>query len=73
LAKQYHKNSKPAFEINSYRMPVKNSYKATIERSTMWYSGYLHTTSCEKFLDVFKKPLEQGDPWTSILASCISW
>jgi len=43
-------------------MPVKNSYKATIERSTMRDSAYLHTTSCGKLLDVFDKPLEQGDP-----------
>jgi len=64
LAKQYHKNRKPAFEINSYRMPVKNSYKATIERSTTRDSTYLHSTSCGKLLDAFEKPLEQGDPQT---------
>jgi len=34
-------------------MPVKNSYKATIEHSTVQNSGYLHTTSCGKLLDVF--------------------
>jgi len=45
-------------------MPVKNSYKATIERSTMGDSTYLHTTSCGKLLDVFEKSLEQGDPQT---------
>jgi len=73
LAKQYHKNRKPAFEINSYRMPVKNSYKATIERSAVTDSAYLHTTSCGKLMDVVEKPLEQGDPQTWILASCISW
>jgi len=54
-------------------MPVKNSYKATIERSTVRDSGYLHTTSCGNLLDVFEKPLEQGDPRTWILASCILW
>jgi len=48
LAKQYHKNRR-----NGYRMPVKNSYKTTIERSTMRDSGYLHTTSCGKLLDDF--------------------
>jgi len=47
LAKQYHKNRKPVFEINSYRMPVKNSYKATIERSTVKDSAYLHNTLVE--------------------------
>jgi len=73
LAKQYHKNHKPAFEINSYRMPVKSSYKATIERSTMRDSAYVHTTSCGKLLDDFEKPLEQGDPQTWIFASCIWW
>jgi len=73
LTKQYNKNRKPAFEINSYRMPVKNCYKATIERSTMRDSAYLHTTSCWKLLDVFETPLEQGDAQTLILYSCISW
>jgi len=54
-------------------MPVKNKYKATIERSSTRDSAYLHTTSCGKLLDVFDKPLEQSDPQTWILASCISW
>jgi len=54
-------------------MPVENSYKATIEHSTVRDSAYLHTTSCGKLLDVFEKPPEQGDPQTWILASCIRW
>jgi len=52
-------------------MPVKNSYKTTIERSTMRDSGYLHTTSCGKLLDDFdfaKKFFTFGKIW--ILSRC---
>jgi len=54
------KKHKPAYEINSYRMPAISSYKTTIERSNIRDSGYLLTTSSGKLLDVFGKPLEQS-------------
>jgi len=40
-------------------MLAKTTYKATVERSTMRDSRYLHTTSSGKLLEVFGKPLEQ--------------
>jgi len=49
------KKPKCALEINSYRMTAKNSYKATVERSTMRDSVHVHTVSSGKLL-------EQGDP-----------